>query len=192
MLHNFCANDHTVKVDIFVWTDDDGVVMNPKVTTFGTKFKEWPYSSLSRWEIYMEQKELLANYDFIFSLDIDLYLVVPSCRDVFSERTGALVAWFEGAPRHTWPLERNVSSAAFVALNGDVKGYFTGAFIFASFNEFVTICQSCMEMHEKDRVKNIMPLWHDESYWNKYLSLNPPKKYCLVYTYTLNLRSTCG
>jgi hypothetical protein len=87
-----------------------------------------------------------------------------------------LVAWHQGIARRHWPFESNSSSMAYISQDTEAKGYFTGASIFAERREFFRICEACIYMKQQDAKVPIMPVWHDESYLNKYLVQNFPKK----------------
>jgi histo-blood group ABO system transferase len=171
----FCTDDASVQVDFLVWTDQPEILAGAdRVTTFPSEAIGWPQDSALRPKGYLTQSKRLLQYDFIVSMDIDLRMVTHICRDIISFRTACHQSWFWQQPISTFPLETNVESAAYIPNNVSVSGYFAGGFIVAASAEFLNICKQQIDMIERDQQHGIMAIWHDETYWNKYLSENPP------------------
>ena len=177
---HLCVDDASVQVQIFFWTDEavPETQRTPRTVFFPARHRAWPHSSLARWQAYLERAHELRLFDHVVAADTDLFFSRPLCGELLADLGGALVAWHEGSPRAGWPVERNVSSVAAVSLGEleRMEGYFSGALLLASGSEFVRAVETCRGMAEKDAVRGVMPVWHDESYWNKYLAVNRPTR----------------
>ena len=134
----------------------------------------FPYISMSRYRHFVDKKEVLAEMDYLYYVDADsLFLNVGD--EILGERvTTRHPGWFHRESIDC-PFDRNPNSNAFVSY--DYKGpYFQNCFQGGYSKEFLKMSEILAERTKMDLGNDVMPLWHDESHMNKYMSENPPTR----------------
>lgn len=165
-------------VDIFLFTDD--VSTNTTTTRMGL-YKHyithlpWPVGNNMRYHYYLEKKDILTTYDYIYHIDIDMFLVSDISKEILGDRVCVIHPGFFLRPRPTFPYETNVNSNAFIP---DNKGeyYFQNCFQGGLAKEFIEMTKQIKSYTEQDLKKYIFPIALDESYMNRYMADNPPTK----------------
>ncbi len=86
--------------------------------------------------------------------------------------------------RYIPPYEPNPESAAYIPRPGRISGhgkskrfrplYFAGGFQGGRTEPWIAAMKTMKELIDKDFVKNYIPIWNDESVWNRYCFDNPP------------------
>jgi hypothetical protein len=181
--NNFLTNrqlGHTV--DYFAWTD------LPEGTTYGaTVFPmdemQWPMPTLMRYHFFLQQEEILKDYDYIFYLDADMRVVAPIGNEILGEGLTVAEHPMYAFKRGLYaPLEPNPESTAFVKRFGmittdetDGKPWFkpvyaAGGFQGGKAKEFLKAMHAIKKTIDDDFKKNYIAIWNDETHWNKYLS----------------------
>ena len=101
-------------VDFLIWSD-----MPPDVTYGGTVFPteavQWPFPTLMRYHLFLQQEEKLREYDYLFYLDADMRIVDTVGDEILSE--GLLVSehpMYALRKEYYPPYEPNKESAAYV------------------------------------------------------------------------------
>jgi hypothetical protein len=91
-LKHFCVGHPQVEYHMFVWTDQipPDERKAEKTTYLEIKHRGWPYDSLGRFETYVSRKSTFADFDYLFAIDIDLYLKQDICEEIISDRTATL------------------------------------------------------------------------------------------------------
>lgn len=171
-------------VDFFLWTDiPEGT--NYGATVFPTEPIEWPAPTLMRYHLFLQQEELLKDYDYLFYMDADMRVVDFIESDILGEGlTAAQHPMYALRPQYWLPYEPNPKSTAYIPQTGKMmqgeKGpyfqplYYAGGFQGGETKAFIKAMKVMRKNIDKDYMNNYTARWNDESHWNKYLSENPP------------------
>jgi len=129
---------------------------------------QWPYSTLMRYEAITTYSQILQNTDVLLHIDADMYFN-EFCD--FTSVKGLIAVEHPGYVNQespSLPYETNPLSNAYVPdslggkyFAGGVQGGATSAYLGAAFQMSQWIRQ--------DLAQSIVPVWHDESIWNRYL-----------------------
>jgi len=164
----FCTKH---EVCFFVFTDQKSLSI--KGVSFLPHIRlGWPYDTMMRVGAYNKHKKSYKDCDYLFACDADMLFVDFVGDEILNKRVGT---------RHPGFMHKNGSyeirkeSIAFVSPN-EGKYYFAGGFYGGDRSSFCKINSSILEMIEHDKKKNIVAVWHDESYLNRYFINNPPTK----------------
>lgn len=156
------------------------------IKLFPTESVDWPYPTLLRYNLFLQQEEKLKDYDYVFYCDIDMQFVNIVGDEIISEGITAAQHPMYAVKKELWPpYEPNENSASYIKRPGriiDDSGkarfmplYFAGGFQGGKSDKFIGAMKECKTIIEKDMNKAYIPIWNDESAWNKYLSENPPE-----------------
>jgi hypothetical protein len=173
-------------VDFILWSDmPEDYKVDAKVIP--TEPFAWPTPTLKRYHLFLREEELLKEYDFIYYIDADMKFVSSVGDEVLPSRgiMGAVHPMYYTRKEYTPPYEPNEKSTAFIPRPGrviEVGGqkrfqplYFAGGFQGGRTEEFIDAMKVMKGMIDADFIENdYIAIWNDESYWNKYLFLNPP------------------
>lgn len=152
-----------------------------KVTVFPTESIEWPMPTLMRYHTFLQQEEILNKYDYIFYLDVDCAIVDIVGDEILGEGlTSGQNPMYHLDKTMYPPYEPNPESAAYIKRPGQivmendkprfVPQYYAGGMQGGTSSEFIKAMKACKKMVDQDLAKNYIPIWNDESCWNKYLS----------------------
>ena len=179
------------QVDFLVWTD------NPKPEHGGIIFPTqpivWPIPTLFRYGLFLQQEEKLKEYDYLFYLDSDMQIVSRVGDEILGDLVCAQHPMYAIKREYVPPYEPNEKSEAFIKMPGrviEIDGkkrfepiYAAGGFQGGRSENFIKAMKMMKEMLDTDFQKNnYIPIWNDESIWNKYL-LNHPAEVILSPSY---------
>lgn len=167
------------------------VVSNQTVEGFNTVIVDNPIDSvqlkLSKMKWILSIRDTLKNYDLIYIMDadcvvikdIDLNTILPSHKKSI---VCTIHPWqTEGDNR--WLLDGNIDSMAYVE---NTKTYVQSCFWGGYSDTVLSAVEKIDDWITIDKQKNIVSKWYEESYLNKYLTLNDPtyldKTYCFPST----------
>lgn len=185
--NKYFLTDRTLghKVDYFLWTDiPEGT--NYGATVFPTEPVEWPMPTLMRYHLFLQQEELLKEYDYIFYMDADMRVVDFIDNEILGDGLTAAQHPMYALRHQYWnPYEPNPESAAYIKQpgrliqNDDGKQmfqplYLAGGFQGGTSSSFIKAMKAMKKGIDKDFMNNYMARWNDESHWNKYLYDHPP------------------
>jgi histo-blood group ABO system transferase len=168
------AREFFVEHDAFVWTD-----VHVGASAIDAKFvvaKEplgYPNETLYRYHTILQQRSLLAKYDYLFYLDVDMRMVAPVGKEIFSNSITACL--HPGYVNEVGSPERRPESMAAIPYNAKNK-YFCGGFNGGFSGAFLGMAAELAWCIDKDTEKGILAVWHDESHLNRYLHDHPPSK----------------
>lgn len=141
---------------------------------------EWPFGTLMRYSLFLQQEEALKEYDYLFYMDIDMRVVNVVGDEILGE--GLTVAPHPGyALRKEYipPYEPNSESKAYIPRPGFISTedgsprfqpfYAAGGFQGGVTEEFIKAMKILKKSIDGDFNKNYTAIWNDESHWNKYL-----------------------
>lgn len=177
------AQAHFLKghqVDFFAWTDiPEGTTYGS--TVFPTDPVSWPFPTLMRYHLFLQQEEILKEYDYIFYLDADMRIVDDVGDEILGEGlTAAEHPMYALRREYIPPYEPNSSSTAYIPRPGGVveeKGkdpwfkpvYAAGGFQGGTAKSFIEAMKSMKKSIDEDFMNNYTAIWNDESHWNRYL-----------------------
>ncbi|MDD4441269.1 MAG: hypothetical protein PHX41_05175 [Kiritimatiellae bacterium] len=167
------------KKHFFYITDIPSVGVNKLVTVVPAENCGWPMITLRRFEFFNSIRSDLAAFDYIFFFNgnaqflrvihPDEFLPAPDQGIVAcSRQTGKYVE----RRADTFPFERNPLSQSYVPF-GTIKKYHQGGIMGGLAQSFLDMVETCRNMVCADLDKGIIPVWHDESVFNKYLLTHP-------------------
>ncbi len=149
----------------FIFTDHvDEAPKADNIVTVCQKRLGWPQDTMMRCWIYVKNKELYNDLDYIFACDADMRFADIVGDEILGSRVGTQHPGYVGR-RGTY--ETNPSSRAYIAPH-EGKFYFAGGFYGGSASEFITLNETLYERITIDLNNGIMPVWHDESHLNRY------------------------
>lgn len=171
------------QVDYITWSDmPQESIQGVKVIP--TEPFEWPLPTLYRYHLFLREEELLKEYDYIFYIDTDMEFVSPVGDEVLGEITAAQHPMYALDRKYIPPYEPNPNSASFIPRPGRVREgtgkkyfetlYFAGGFQGGRSDKWIEAMKKMKEIIDRDFSNNYIPIWNDESVWNKYLFDNPP------------------
>ena len=161
--------DH--EMTMFVFTDSPSV---PEGTVrIEQEHQPWPFSTLKRYHIFTKNEEQLTKMDYLYYSDADMRFVDTVGDEALGDLVATLHPGFYNKPRAEFTYEDRPASSAYMAPN-EGYSYFAGGFNGGKTGEYLKMAKWCRDCIDADEKKGIVPRWHDESVWNRYLWLNPP------------------
>lgn len=174
-------------VDYFTWSDIPEEHL-PGIKVFPTEPFSWPLPTLHRYHLFLRQEEVLREYDFIFYVDADMLFVSRVGDEVLGDGlTAAPHPMYALKQGYIPPYEPNSESTSFIPRPGRVieengkkrfaPFYAAGGFQGGRTEEWIKAMKEMKDMIDVDFAKGYVPIWNDETAWNKYLFNNPPSVY---------------
>lgn len=175
-------------VEIMMWNDmtqwPEAKDVSYGATIFPTESLNWPYPTLMRYHLFLQQEEYLKKFDYIFYLDLDMRVVNIVGDEILGNGLTAAQHPMYAVRKELWPpYEPNPESAAyirrpmqFVDEGGKPRAmplYLAGGFQGGKTKEFIKAMHKMKDMIDSDLNKGYVPIWNDETVWNKYLFDNP-------------------
>ena len=159
-----------------------------QMTVFPLEPIEWPMPTLMRFHTFLQQEEKLKEYDYVFYCDVDMKFMEIIGDEILAE--GLIAAqhpMYALRKEYNPPYEPNSQSTSYIPRPGVVlqEGgmprfmplYFAGGFQGGKTEDWIKAMKKMKEMIDHDLNKiNYIPIWNDETVWNRYLFDNPPAK----------------
>jgi hypothetical protein len=147
----------------------------------------WPFDTLKRFHLFLEQSESLEKMDYLFFFNANMIFKKNiSEREILpSQNSDGLISVL-----HPYfydhqciaPFEDNSASFAYVKASKEMN-YFQGCLSGGRTKEYLKMAKEIKDMVESDLAKNIIGKWWDESYMNKYFQVHPPQILSPSYAY---------
>ena len=177
------------EVHFFVITDAEKIFdeENEFVHKYFYKALKWPDSVMKKFEVLLIPKNEAINMDYVYHFNANMKFVAPIGDEILPEAENGYLAicpWanYLGKDSSEFPYERNENSAAYIP-QGEGKYYFMAGLVGGCSREYFEMCETCNSLAVQDLKNDIIPIWHDESIFNKFfLDKNPliiPSNYCL-------------
>ena len=156
----------------FLFTDSTEYESYENVTVVPTEHRPWPRPTLDRFRHMIDSYEQWKDADLVLFINANAIPCSPFFFNEVFPYAGSLVACVHpcaGRIFSTCSLETRKECRAYVQEN---TPYVCGGFQGGYPASWLEACRTMQEWTEADEQHGITPVWHDESYWNKY---------CLMY-----------
>lgn len=164
--------DHDVSFLLF--TNHDEALLNLKhpVKVSKIEHKPFPEPTLKRYNYFMQEREYIEQFDYVFYSDVDMGFIAPVGEEVLSDLSLTLhILTYKG--KNYYSYERRPQSTAFIP-EGKGEYYFAGGFNGGSSKKFMEMSEVIANNVLEDEKNGIVAEWHDESHLNRYAIDNPP------------------
>lgn len=170
-----------------VTNDIDSIRKIPNTTVFPLEAIDWPMPTLMRYHTFLQQEEILKNYDYIFYCDVDMAWANIVGDEILGEGlTATMNPMYTLSANMYPPYEPNPESTAYIHRPGQlvidkdsVAGhrfmpqYYAGGFQGGKADQYLAAAKVIKANIDKDLAKNYIAIWNEESHWNKYLFEHP-------------------
>lgn len=136
---------------------------------------EWPWPTLNRFQYtkmlvktLVDAKRDVPDYFFFINLNARFISEIHEGEVLSGKLVATLHPGFFDKPKSAFTYERNPKSAAYIP-NGQGERYLAGGLQGGKTSDLLAAYEDCIDMLRHDLAAGVMALWHDESYWNKYL-----------------------
>lgn len=165
----------------FVFSDECKQ-QNDDISYISIKNEEWPFCTLKRFHYFLQIEKELMKYDYVFFFNANTVFMRPVEDWIVNlNENQTMIAfkhiWLYGKHKKcvkrmlNFMSEPNHESQAFIE-----KRPYTYCYACAMGGKseaFIEMSKAIKHMTEIDLSNRILPLWHDESYFNKYIAENP-------------------
>lgn len=157
-------------IEYFVFTDDLNLSYEPNVHLIKKEPLGFPLDSLLKFNLFLSIEERLKKFDYLYFFNSNMLFVDYVGKEILPPTDGIvdLTGLARCHPRF-YMYERNKKSEAFIPYRRNKKyRYFQGGLQGGKVDDFLSFCKTCKGYMEKDLRNNFIPIFHDESYVNKY------------------------
>lgn len=133
----------------------------------------WPLPTLLKYHYLSEIGDRLAEFDYVFQMDADMYFVGDVGNEILADRVGAQHSAFYDKPRDQFTYETRSDSRACVRPDEGTH-YFQATFFGGRLAPFMEMVEELRRWTEEDLNNRMIPIWFDESYLNRYFIDHPP------------------
>lgn len=159
--------------EYFIFTDAEDIYQgdNSRVHKYHQSDMGWPFNTMKRFHLFHQIRKDLWGLDYLFFANANSRFAFPLTEAFLLPEKNLIVVEHPG--RHgdrvdTIPWERREESRAYVPYE---KGriYVQGAFYGGKTEAFLSMAEELDRLTEADLEENIIAVWHDESFLNKYI-----------------------
>lgn len=176
---NFLPN---IEKTFLVFTDGEGDYPED-IKVYPQEHLEWPYITLTRFEIINKAREEILKHDWLVFLDADTLVVDKVLEEDFVSDKPLFGVWHPchnlGMPPHNklpGAFETNKLSLAYVDVEQELPTvYYQGCFWGGKVPEVLELIDELQSRVTKDLENDVIAVWHDESHLNKYFLENNDK-----------------
>ncbi|MEG1717929.1 MAG: family 6 glucosyltransferase [Bacteroidales bacterium] len=171
----FLLND--CEKEYYVFTDSENILQeahNKNVYVYAQESLGWPNMSLMRFEIFFRAYDRLQNVDYIVffnaNIEIKRNIYANDFLPILPEDNllVCLHPYYYNKPIDEFPYDRNNNNRACIP-KGKGRYYVQGALQGGRTKFFLEAIAILKDWVNEDLKKGVVPVWHDESYWNKYI-----------------------
>lgn len=160
---------------ILVFTDGEGDFPED-VKVYPQEHLEWPYITLTRFEIIQKAKEEIAKNDWFVFIDADALVVDTITEEEFFDDTKPFFGvhhpchFLEMPPHNKFPgaFETNPLSLSHINETDDLSVYYQGCLWGGRVPDVLGMIEELDSRVNKDLDNNVIAVWHDESHINKF------------------------
>lgn len=164
----------------FFFTDSKDFKDTENITIVPQKNLGWPLITCLRYKFFNKIVDKLREFDYIFFFNGNMEFVrTVTAEEFLPTAEEGLVAVLHPLNKRIlnpddFPFERNPKSNASIS-KGIGEKYFQAATIGGVAKNALEMFEICEKMTDEDFKNNIVPIFHDESMFNKYI-LNKPRR----------------
>lgn len=168
------ARRHLVGLDrVFILADIPPAELDVSVVWLPWGHLPWPYPTLLRYRAFDAYREVLGQVDVLLYVDVDSIFVA----DLDIRNVSGLLAvdhpGYIGVARADLPYERRNSSVCSVGPDEGDR-YFCGGIQGGGASAYLEASSTLAALVQEDVSRGLVPLWHDESAWNRLCVSFPP------------------
>lgn len=174
--------------EYFVWTDDMKVSNADNVNLIYHECKGFPADSLFRFEMFLERKDKLKAFDYIYFFNSNAVFKASVGRELLPDASSKLVGAAWPVRRRLlnrpffYPYEHNKRSCAYIPPREPAYRYYMGGLNGGAASEYLKMIETLADHIRKDYDRGIIAIVHDESHINWYFHYHPCKilsdEYC--------------
>lgn len=131
----------------------------------------WPNDTLLRFAMFSRIIEELERFDYIFFFNANMVFISEIMEDdILPVKEDLVFASHPGLydkSREEFTYDRNCNSNAYIPY-GEGEHYICGGVNGGKSEAYIKLIKEINNWTLEDLAKGVMPLWHDESYLNKY------------------------
>jgi histo-blood group ABO system transferase len=166
---------------IYLFSDGDPKLNDP-VAWLPWGHLAWPYPTLLRYRAFAAYRNILRTESVLLYVDVDMRFVgevdVRGVKGIVAVQHPGYV----GASPDQLPFERRLESRCRIPV-GDGQMYYAGGVQGGNARVYLDACERMADWVQTDLSRDIIPIWHDESAWNKHCQVYPPdctlsSRYC--------------
>jgi histo-blood group ABO system transferase len=135
----------------------------------------WPAPTLKRYDYFDQYEDYLKSFDYLYYCDADMKFVDMVGNEILGELVSTLHPGFWGQLNLQFSYERRPNCKAYIPY-GSGNAYYAGGFNGGNAEQFLKMSKIIVSWRKEDEQNGLVPVWHDESYMNKYMYLKPPTK----------------
>lgn len=159
------------KKTYYYFTDDLNQNVPENVKMFLTPSEPWPLPTLFRYKYMLNAKNELLNEDYLFYTDIDMLAINIIGDEILPEKLMATAhpGFYKnglGTP------EKRQISRAYIGSHEQREYYICGGFQGGNVKDYIQAMEIMNDMIDDDYKKGIIPVWNDESIWNRFYVTN--------------------
>jgi hypothetical protein len=153
------------QIHFYCFTDSKQVTAD--ITNIPIKHFSWPFSTLLRYRWIEQNLPMFDSHDFVLYMDADMRVV--STPPVATFASGLIAVRHPGYLHSHGAFEIDRQDSCYVPPQLR-KNYYQGCFWGGHNAQFSQLIRALSKMVGDDLGLGLIPIWHDESYLNKYLS----------------------
>lgn len=155
----------------FYFTDDVNQSLPSNVKLYNAPAENWPLPTLFRYKYMLTAKEDLLKMDYLFYTDIDMLAINQIGNEILPERLMATAHPGFYKKSLGTPEKRQISRA-YIGQHEQRDYYVCGGFQGGKTSDYIRAMEIMNEMIQDDYNKGIIPIWNDESIWNRFYVTN--------------------
>jgi hypothetical protein len=168
---------------ILVFTDGQLDETPENIIPYYQEHLEWPYITLTRFEIIQKAKDIISQNDWFVFIDADALVVDTIAEEEFFEDTKSFFGvhhpchYLQMPPHNqlSGAFEINPLSRACISDNDDTSVYYQGCLWGGKVPDVLEMIDELEKRTNQDLENDVIAVWHDESHLNKFFIENKNK-----------------
>jgi len=158
-------NFDSYTINFYCFTDS--VVQIDGVHNIAIKHLGWPFSTLLRYHWIQKNIAKLEQHDFLLYMDADMRVVATPPASILKHPL--IAVRHPGYTNSPGPFEIDRQDSCYMAPPLR-KNYYQGCFWGGQSTQFIALINDLAQMVNEDLAVGNIPIWHDESYLNKFMA----------------------